>query len=248
MSLRHVVSVPPLRPLGCQSWWARPDAARPWHRRLLAPEELARADAYHRGLDRNRFIVGCAISRLVLGALTGTAAEKVGLLRRCAECGGPHGRPSLPGSRLHLSVAHSGNWVAVAVTSAGPVGIDVEYCDPDRLNAAPRVLAVEESALYDLLSGPERLEAFYTYWVRKEAILKATGDGLRIPMKSLRLSTPDDRPRLVSFASRPDLHVELADIAVDDRHKSAMAVIAPHPVQLDVLDASAILDAQHCPM
>ena len=57
----------------CEVWWARPDAARPWHRELFTADELGRADAYRRPEDRDRFTVGCATSRLVLGRLLGLA-------------------------------------------------------------------------------------------------------------------------------------------------------------------------------
>jgi len=92
----------------CEVWWARPDAARPWHRELFTADELGRADAYRRPEDRDRFTVGCATSRIVLGRLLGLPPERVPPLGDRDRCGRPHGRPYLPGGEFHLSVSHSG--------------------------------------------------------------------------------------------------------------------------------------------
>jgi 4'-phosphopantetheinyl transferase len=99
----------------------------------------------------------------------------------------------------HLSVSHSGHRVAVAVSEAGPVGVDVE--------AATRRL--DESITGHVLSADETMTSdpgeLLAYWTRKEAIVKATGDGLRAPMTDITVSSPAQPPRLLAWSGRSDL-------------------------------------------
>ncbi|MEV5407320.1 4'-phosphopantetheinyl transferase superfamily protein [Thermopolyspora sp. NPDC052614] len=228
--------------LSCEVWWARPDAARPWHRDLFTPDELGRADAYRRRADRDRFTVGCAVSRIVLGRRLGLAPADVPLRRDCDSCGRPHGRPRLPGDDLHLSVSHSGDWVAVAVTGLGPVGVDVEQHSARALDLAETVLAPAEAAALARLPVGERAAAMIGYWARKEAVVKATGDGLRAPLSGVRVSPPGEPARLLAYDGRPDLVMALRDLPSRPGHAAAIAVLgltSPPPVA--ELDATALL-------
>jgi len=97
--------------------------------------------------------------------LTGVKSAAVNLVAVCSDCGGPHGKPVVVGSTLHVSLAHSPVAVVAAASWDAPVGIDLE----GRPTAA--VLAAIGS-----LTGEESL----TRWTRIEAILKADGRGLRV--------------------------------------------------------------------
>ena len=217
----------------CEVWWARPEAARPWHRELFTAEELDRADAYRRPEDRDQFTVGCATSRIVLGRLLGLPPEKVPLRRDCDGCGRPHGRPYLPGGEYHLSVSHSGDWVAVAITDLGPVGIDVERHTARAAGLAEAVLAPAEAEAYARLPEAERAAALIAYWTRKEAVLKATGDGLRAPLRGVTVSAPHEPPALLSYAGRPGLVMALCALAPRPGHAAVLAIAGvaePPPV------------------
>lgn len=229
----------------CEVWWARPDAARPWHRELFTADEIGRADAYLRPEDRNRFTVGCATSRLVLGRLLGLAPERVPLRRDCASCGRPHGRPRLPGDELHVSVSHSGDWVAVAVTDLGPVGVDVERHASRTADLAETVLAPAEAAALARLPEAERGTALIEYWTRKEAALKATGDGLRAPLTGVVVTAPGEPPALVSYEGRPGLVMGMRGLAPRPGYSAVLAVVgraSPPPVSEH--DATALLAAR----
>lgn len=225
----------------CQVWWAGTDEVREWHRDLLNGEERERADAYLQAVDRSRFTVGCALSRLILGALTGVDPRTVPIERSCHDCGLPHGKPRMPGGRFHFSVSHSGGRVAAAVTGAGPVGVDVEARAPITDGLAPRVLAPEELADFETLDAPSQAAAFFTYWVRKEAVLKATGDGLRVPMPHLRVSDWRGPAALRSFKDRPGLGMRLFDLAVSDGYAAAVAVMADDPIHVTVHSGAELL-------
>lgn len=182
-------------------WWAALPDVTPDHVKLLDPVELARRDRYLRDADRDRFTLGVAVTRLAAGALLGLPPERVPVSRACADCGKPHGRPVIAGGP-ELSVSHSGERVAVALSGTGPVGVDVEAYDrrvgPD---IAGHVLGPDEP----LAEGPGAQAGLLAYWTRKEAVLKATGDGLRVPLRDLRLSPPGEPPRLLAWEGRPGL-------------------------------------------
>jgi 4'-phosphopantetheinyl transferase len=201
----------------CDVWWATLSDVRPEHAALLSPVELGRRERYLRAEDRHRFTLGVAMTRLALGPLLGLPPAKVPLTRACRDCGEPHGPPAVAGGP-HLSVSHSGDRVAVALSAHGPVGIDVEECSRQLDSAIERhVLAPAEAAA--AAAGPAAGDGaggdgggdgdghgdIFTYWTRKEALVKATGDGLRAPMTEITVSPPDEPPRLLAWSGRADL-------------------------------------------
>jgi 4'-phosphopantetheinyl transferase len=180
----------------CDVWWATLSDVRPEHAALLNPVEHGRRERYLRTEDRDRFTLGVAMTRLALGSVLGLPAAKVPLTRACRDCGEPHGPPAIAGGP-HLSVSHSGDRVAVALSAHGPVGIDVEECSRQLDSAIERhVLAPAETA------GAGDI---FIYWTRKEALVKATGDGLRAPMTEITVSLPDEPPRLLAWSGRAEL-------------------------------------------
>lgn len=187
--------------LACQVWWAGTGDVRPWHLGLMDPAERDRLERYLRAEDRDRFTVGVALTRLLLADRLGIRPEKVPLDRTCSDCGRPHGAPRpAGGGGPHLSVSHSGARVVVAISDGGPVGVDVEAAsdrfDPD---IARHLLSPAEAARTHQ-PDPAGLLA---YWTRKEATVKATGEGLRVPLPDLTVSAPDERPRLLAWGGRP---------------------------------------------
>jgi len=129
----------------------------------------------------------------VVAEATGVTPAEVEVSRRCARCGGDHGRPVLVhcGDRgaegVGLSLSRAGRSVAIAVSFAGPVGIDIES-----------VVAASRAALDDVAFGPAERERLAgadrspalraAMWTAKEAVLKATGDGLRVDPRELEVS------------------------------------------------------------
>ncbi|HZB31717.1 MAG TPA: 4'-phosphopantetheinyl transferase superfamily protein [Streptosporangiaceae bacterium] len=187
----------------CDVWWATLSDVRPEHTALLNPIEHGRRERYVRAADRDRFTLGVAMTRLALGPLVGLPPAEVPLTRSCRDCGEPHGPPAIAGGP-HVSVSHSGDRVAVALSAYGPVGIDVEECSRQLDRAIERlVLAPAEAAATDAPAGGD--SGIFTYWTRKEALIKATGDGLRAPMTEITVSPPDEPPRLLAWSGRDDL-------------------------------------------
>ncbi|WP_309243662.1 4'-phosphopantetheinyl transferase superfamily protein [Streptomyces sp. CAI-85] len=222
-------------------WWAGPNAAHEGLLPLLDPVERGRHEATVSPADRSRFLVGCALSRLVLGELLGLPPARVPLRRVCPRCGGPHGKPRLdmPGSAepYDFSVTHSGEIIGVAVCRGAEVGLDVEEADSpvDVALAARTALAAPELAALDALPPADRKAAFLRTWTRKEAVLKALGAGLTLPLRDLRLSPPDTRPTVLSWPEglpSPPPATTITDLMAETPatgpHPAAVAVIG-HP-------------------
>ncbi|WP_460530873.1 4'-phosphopantetheinyl transferase family protein [Flindersiella endophytica] len=242
-----MIQTPPLEIRTCQVWWARHNSKLAGYASLLSSSERETAAAYRQDADRRRFIAGCVISRLVLAGLLGLPAAQVPLDRRCQRCGAPHGRPRLHGEEIAFSVSHSGDRVAVAFVRHAQVGVDVEAIDrsaqsPEMLDA---VLAPSERAELASFQGPDRPRAFLTYWTRKEAVVKATGDGLAAQLPGIVVSAPDELPQLISYGecATPRL-TTMAELHPGRGYAAALAVIGERPTSITELDAEAILAQQ----
>lgn len=227
-------------------WWAAPEAVAPLLgdlHDLLDDSERDRLDRLRRPADRDRFVVGCALLKHAAAAQLDTAPSAVRLVRRCPDCDRPHGKPTIPGSEVELSLAHSGDRVAVAVALGTPVGVDVEQVLPT-LDPAPlvgTVLTAREAAALAALPAASRRTGFLHYWTRKEAVLKATGEGLRVSMRHVEVTGPLEPPRVLALnPGRPE-EIALLGLDAGHGHIAALAVIGQAPSQVLELDAAALL-------
>ncbi len=228
----------------CQVWWARPGDVRPEHDTLLGDADLARRVRLTRPADRLRLTAGAAVVRLVLGTALGTPPQALRIDRTCTSCGSPHGRPRLPGAEgLHFSVSHSGNWVAVAVLPGHPVGVDVQEVGclaPSEVgDLAGCVLPDPEREHLARLPATQQPWAFTISWVRREAVLKATGQGLGILPDELVLTPPSTPPRVL-HRDGPE-PVWLDDLPAPAGFAAALAGVGPAPDDVVHRDAGPLL-------
>ena len=217
----------------CEVWTAEVAARRPVHDSLLDEVELARVDAMHRPLDRARFVVGAAVLKCAVAVHAGCPASSVQVDRRCPTCGGQHGRPRVPGTDLHVSVSHSGPLVVVALTDAAPVGVDIEYRLTNRLLPAARDVVTASEPIV----GPGDL---LTYWCRKESVVKATGDGVRVPLREVVVSPADERARLESFRGQP-LSAFVTDLNLGAAYAAALTILSPDEITIRIRPAAPLL-------
>ncbi len=169
-------------------WWARPAEVA---QTLLSPIEREKAARLRNLAERGRSLTAALLLRAVLAERTGIAPGELVIDRRCADCGGPHGRPRLTGSGLEVSVTHSGDLVGVALTAGVPVGLDAESASAP-VTEGMAGLACTPAELRWLLGYPQprQQDAFLRLWTAKEAVLKALGTGLMKPMTELDLEPP----------------------------------------------------------
>jgi len=219
----------------CVVWLADRRLAGPEHRALLDGAEESRRAAYRSEPDRCRFTVGAALLRLAVAAQTGTRPSAVRVVRDCPRCSRQHGRPRVPGAALAVSVSHSDDLVAVATCRDAEVGVDVEAMRARDVAAlARRCLSAAEP-----LRGPED---FYTYWCRKESVVKAAGAGLRTPLAQVSVSPADQPARLLSYRGAP-LAAGLADLEMPPGYAGAVTVLTALPIAVDRRDGALLLSS-----
>jgi 4'-phosphopantetheinyl transferase len=203
----------------CHVYWGHVRQLRPRHVTLLDASEIGRRERYRRGIDRDRFTLGASLLRSVLGAHLGMSPAQVKVNRRCPKCGRPHSKPRVAGAGVEVSVAHSGEPAVVAVTRAGPVGVDVEAIVPIDYRALLEAVCAPEERAQVVTHG-----SFYAYWTRKESVLKAIGLGLTVALSELWVTPPAEPPRILR-APEPIPPMVVADVSPDPGYAGAVAVL-----------------------
>jgi 4'-phosphopantetheinyl transferase len=168
-----------------------------WLGSVLGSEERARAARFRFDRHRRRYVVAQGALRLLLGGYTALAPAALGFAL------GRRGKPSLvedPG--LHFNLTHSADLAVVAVARRGPVGVDIErrreLADADDI--ARRFFAPGEVATYLSLPPARRPGGFFDCWTRKEAFVKALGEGLFVSLDRFEVSlAPDEPARLLTI-------------------------------------------------
>jgi 4'-phosphopantetheinyl transferase len=227
-----------MEPGTCEVWWASTAWMRPWHADVLSEGERARRAGLWDEGHRAQYTVAAALLRLVAAPLTAGSAARVVVDRTCPSCGRHHGRPRLPGTGLHVSISHSGATVAVAVSNAGEVGVDVQRVEDGSVQElSPLVLAEAEAGHVAVARD------FFTYWTRKEALVKATGDGVTVPLGEVVVSPPGTPPRVLGYPRPGGLAAQLRDLDPALGYVGALAVLGPEPVVVRERSAERLLTA-----
>lgn len=221
-------------------YWSRP-VERAGLVHLLDDIERGTYTTLHREVDRNRYVTAHALLRRVLARHTGISETEQRFHRRCVICGGPHGKPRLlsPGmdpsdlgavaalDTPHVNLSYTGGRVLLALREEGAVGVDVEHWDATDF-AGFNAAALTQAEARELLQFDiaDRSAARTMWWARKEAVLKATGHGLRVEATSLRVSAPDRPPSLLDWTDDevPRPEITLADVPIPGRYAAAVAV------------------------
>jgi 4'-phosphopantetheinyl transferase len=164
----------------------------------LSADERARADRFHFDRDRRRYSVARGGLRSILGRYLDCAPHQL------AFAYGPQGKPYLLLASnqipLHFNLAHSQELALCAITLVSEVGVDVEYTrrqvtDFDKI--AARFFSADENAVYRTLPAQGRRAAFFRCWTRKEAFIKAVGEGLSYPLDRFVVSLAPNQPAAI---------------------------------------------------
>lgn len=149
-------------------------------RRCLPPAELRHAVRLRVPAARARHVAARACLRRVLGARLGLPPSAVALASTSDGALQVVGHPD-----LHVSISHTTGLVLVAVSTGGPVGVDVERADRERLPPVQAWVVPEELAALPDASAADRRRALLQLWTAKEAVTKALGTGLGTPLRAV---------------------------------------------------------------
>lgn len=178
-------------------------------RKGLNSSDLAQMKAYGRPELRDRFVVRRSTLRKILALDLGLNEPKK--LKIAFEDGG---KPWLEGLPLHFSVSSSGQFGLIATSIDRPIGVDIEIHNPKMASLDMHFLASEE---VNLLKAEQNDTAnFFRIWARKESIIKATGDGMSFPLKTI--SVLQD----VVYVPEP---AHIYDVNVGEGYSAAFAIL-----------------------
>lgn len=214
----------PLRPNEVQVWYlgsdSREDLSSLW--RILSAEESERATRFRFEEDRQQYVETRGSLRRLLGAYLGIPAAEVAF--SCSE----HGKPSLtPNQNLEFNVSHTKGMAVLGFCRGCRIGIDVEHIRTDFQTSeiAERFFSETERAALRAIPLEQRHKAFFRIWTRKEAYIKALGEGLSHPLHQFDVSF-DETARLI--ATRPDpveaQRWQLENLVVPEGFVAAVAV------------------------
>ncbi len=226
-------STPQLGPEEIHVWQAMLNLESTCRQRLepiLAPAERRRAARYRFDRDRNWYVARRGLLRTLLGRYLEVPAEEVELREL------DHGKPVLAGalaeSDVHFNLSHSSGVALYAFTRGAEVGIDVERIDPRRAdpNVAGRFFAPGEIRALRALTDGDWIRGFFECWTRKEAFVKAVGQGLSYPLDAFEVSvTPGAPARLLSLRDTAEPAAQWSMTALEVTEDFCGAVVVKGP-------------------
>ncbi len=174
-------------------WCADLDQAPEPYTALLSADEISRAQRFHFESDRHRFMVGRGVLRILLGKYLKLAPAQIEFDY------GSHGKPVLAArlaSPVCFNLAHSHTLALYAVTRQRALGVDVEALRPllEAQTLVHQFFSPEEKAELEALPPDQRLEVFFNGWTRKEAYLKARGEGMTYSLDQFSVTMSPTQP------------------------------------------------------
>ncbi len=192
---------------------------------FLSSEDLARLNRYSNQAARDMFLAARGAVRLLLGQILHTDPAKVEIATM------EHGKPYLPAfPQLFFNISHSRNLALIAI-ARHPVGVDIEFLrrPVDFAAVMRRFFSDEERSDWELYGVPTPQQAFFRGWTRKEAILKATGEGIA-GLGHTRVSFKPEEPRALKERLNDPLqsqHWLFSDFCPAPDYQAAVALQAP---------------------
>ncbi len=198
-------------------------------KKLLDSGERSAGERFRFQKDRNLYIAAHGFLRLILGFYEGIDPADVQFVRN------PYGKPLIAGNnrpeKMMFNLSHSGNRILFAFTRGREIGVDIEKIRADFAcqEIAERFFSEQEVAVFNSLPKEKKTEAFFNCWTRKEAFIKAVGEGLSYPLKDFDVTLRSGQEaQLLNICRQSDeaSNWTLVDIPVNDEYKGAVAVRA----------------------
>jgi len=193
----------------------------------LSDSELQRAERFRFERDKNHFIAGRGALRTILSRYLNVAPNLVQFSY------GPCGKPEIAenfGSTLCFNLSHSQGLALYAVTRNRKIGVDIEQIRPvpNMQSIAERFFSKQENAAFQTVSADQKLAAFFNCWTRKEAYIKAIGDGLSFPLARFSVSLTPGEPAQLLNVEADSLRDSLASRAAAARWYLKALIPAPN--------------------
>lgn len=203
----------------------------------LSPDENDSKVRFVYDHHRDAYVAARGRLREILGGLTGTAAAEVAFTY------GPNGKPAIAGGPS-FNLSHAGGIACLAVHDDVPLGVDIEAFREVEPGVAERFFSSAETAALAALAEDARVAGFFRCWTRKEALIKALGGGLSIPLDAFDVSLDADAARLErldpTYGHAADW--TLMPFAIGDRMPGAVAVQTRDQVVLQVVACDPGID------
>lgn len=191
-------------------------------RKLLSSDEIERADRFYFERDCRSFTVARAALRQILGRYVNRSAETL------AFSYGAKGKPELAEhTSLKFNLSHSGGFALLAVAQSLCLGVDIERVKPDFAgeDIAERFFSSNEVAALRAVAQEAKAESFFSCWTRKEAYIKALGEGLSVPLDSFDVAFGPGIPAAllsVRVSSDETERWSLYDVVAPPGYKAAL--------------------------
>jgi 4'-phosphopantetheinyl transferase len=172
-------------------------------RHTLSADELQRAARFHFPRDRRRFTVARGVLRDILSCYLGVPPSELGF--RYSAYGKPALADDFDAAGVRFNISHSHEMALFAVTCGREVGIDIEYLGREIRGEeiAEHFFSAQERANLRALPAETKHRAFFNCWTRKEAYIKAHGEGLSLPLDQFDVSLAPGEPAAL-LATRSD--------------------------------------------
>jgi 4'-phosphopantetheinyl transferase len=173
-------------------------------RRLLTEDEISRANRFHFTKDKDHYVVARGLLRRLLGGYLGVSGDELRFVY--AE----KGKPALAesqGSLLTFNLAHSQGRAIFVFSLGREVGVDLEFMREDFTGdkIAQRFFSQPEIAALATVPLELKQRAFFDCWTRKEAYIKARGDGLSMPLDEFDVAfAPGEEAALLRNQKQPE--------------------------------------------
>ena len=152
----------------------------------VSDDERLRASSFRDRCHQDRFLIGRGMIRSVLGRYRAAAPRTLRFET------GRYGKPRLSDCPFHINWSHAGSTWALAVAASGAVGVDIEADGRAHAWRGPMSVAYADQEQAFVLDQPESAsDRFLAIWTLKEALFKATGQGLHDSMSSVSIVGPD---------------------------------------------------------
>lgn len=208
-------------------WLASLDRPAREFQSMLTVDEQERAARFKFERDSHRFIVRRGILRKLLSYCTGIELGKIRL--SYGQNGKPRLADELNREGIHFNLSHSEALAVYAFTLNREIGVDIERIRSikDMTRLAERFFSYRENMTLSKLSESQKKAGFFNCWTRKEAFIKATGDGLAMPLDKFDVSLAPGEPagllRIDGDASKAS-EWDIQDLNVSPGFTAAFAV------------------------